>query len=109
VWPFLTEMLRQGGTVAVLFSVLGGAALLTIRVLWAQHLRLTERMVEQNEQYLQRFEQLRQQLNELQERRVEETRNITTKVVEHVARVDHSMEKVATTLDVLIELSGKRR
>jgi len=48
-------------------------------------------------------------INELQERRVEETRTVTEKVIRYIGHIDQFANKLEATIDVLLRASGERR
>lgn len=56
-----------------------------------------------------RLEELARRVDDLQERRVKEAREVTEKVVKHIGHIDATVDKLGTAVDVLIDMSGGRR
>lgn len=50
-----------------------------------------------------------QRLDALQERRVTETRDVTTKVVQHIASIDTTVGKLGAAIDMLVRVTDQRR
>lgn len=48
-------------------------------------------------------------LDAIQERRVAETRDVTTKVVQHIASIDQTVGKLGAAVDVLVRLTDQGR
>jgi len=48
-----------------------------------------------------------ERLDALQERRVTEVRDVTTKVVQHIASIDTTVGKLGTAVDVLVRISNQ--
>jgi ubiquinone biosynthesis protein UbiJ len=108
MWEFLGQVLEKGGVVAVIqVLVLIGVALF-IKWLWNEQRRLHHTIVELQATHAEQIAEVQDKLNELQERRVAEAKNVTKEVIEHVSQIDRSLEKLESSLDVLIEFSGRR-
>lgn len=101
MWDFFSEVLKTGGVVALLFSVVLVAFGVTVRALWQQNQALHRRIEELQSQHVGI-------LVGLHEKRVEEAQTVTTQVVKHVESVKRSMDKVGSAMDVLIEVSTRR-
>lgn len=67
------------------------------------------RLVELEQAHADEVRRLASRVDELQEQRVTDTREVTEKVVAHIGHIDTTVEKLGTAVDVLIELSGRRR
>lgn len=90
MWAFLTKITEEGGIVAALFAAVVILSVLVSRELWKQN------------------QALHVQLRAIQEKRVEEAKAITERVVQHVESTKHHMAKVSDALDVLINVSRRR-
>lgn len=128
MWNFLSEVLKQGGLVALLFTVLAIGFVLTIRVLWKQnqdlHVKLqskddqraseitalvqrhSEQIREQQEECAEQLQRMASRIDDLQERRVTEAQEVTEKVVTYIGHIDQAVDKMESAIDVLIQ-AGK--
>lgn len=110
MWEFFSDVLREGGVIALLFTACSAAFALTARALWSEnqllHRQMRENAEESTRLVRQLQEELSRQIHELQEKRVVEAQQVTERVVAHVQAVDRAMERISTSLDVLIDLSG---
>lgn len=100
MWAFLSSVLEKGGFVALLFTIVIAAVGYVTSRLWLDNQALHGRLRDQAEAHAK-------QLSALYERRVEEAQRVTEAVTKHVAQVDHSMEKLGTAVQVLIDLTGR--
>lgn len=125
MWSFLAEVLKQGGVVALLFTVMAVGFVLTVRVLWRQnqglHAKLQEKdnqrateitnlvqkhsdnIREQQEECAEQLQRMASRIDDLQERRVTEAQEVTEKVVTYVGHIDQAVDKMESAIDVLIQ------
>lgn len=128
MWTFLSEVLKQGGLVALLFTVFAIGFVVTIRVLWKQnqdlHTKLqskdnqraneitalvqqhSENLREQQEECAEQLQRMASRIDDLQERRVTEAQEVTEKVVNYIGHIDQAVDKMESAIDVLIQ-AGK--
>lgn len=125
MWQFLSDVLEKGGVVAALFFLLAIGFGVTVRVLWQQNQALHRQLHEQSETHaalirsmssgyvaerkMQSDEctaqlmSLTNRIDELQEQRVDEAREVTIKMMTYISNVDRFVTKLETAIDVLIQ------
>lgn len=62
----------------------------------------------QADEYTRQLLAMSNRMNDLQERRVEETRKVTEKVITYIGHIDRFANKLEATIDILIR-AGERR
>lgn len=95
MWEFLAQLLEKGGVVAVLLGLIVVGFGWAFRTVWNDNRALRVEVKALQEDYAER-------LNGLQERRVNEARQVTEQVVKHTANVDRAVDKLESALDTLI-------
>lgn len=128
MWEFLSQVLEKGGVVAALFFLLVIGFALAIRVLWKQNQALSAKLHKQSEAHAELIRSmasihaqkakeqtdecsvqllsLSKRIDSLQEQRVDETRDVTIKMMTYISNVDRFVSKLETAVDVLIQ-AGK--
>lgn len=128
MWTFLSEVLKQGGLVALLFTVMAVAFAAIVRVLWKQNQELhnkiqtkddqraqevtelvqrhSEQIRDQQEECAEQLQRMASRIDDLQERRVTEAQEVTEKVVTYIGHIDQAVDKMESAIDVLIQ-AGK--
>lgn len=129
MWPFIEKVLEQYGLLAVVLLAMLGAFAWIGRRLWKDNLALNAKLheVEQqhkdamlalSDQHAQKLADmqavlgaenlaLQKQLAAIQEKRVDEARAVTERVVTHVQSVDNTMQSLDRTLEVLLSLAER--
>lgn len=90
MWAFLGEVLKQGGSVALLFTVAVGLFAVVVRALWEQN------------------QALHKQIAALQEKRLEDAIKIQGQMLVHVESVNQTMNELSASFDVLVRLQGRK-
>lgn len=128
MWSFLSDVLKEGGLVALLFTVVMVGFVVTIRILWKQnqdlHAKLqikdeyhasevkglvkehVERSRKQQEECAGQVQQLAERIDQLQERRVTEAQEVTEKTLNYIGHIDQAVDKMESAIDILIQ-AGK--
>ena len=88
-WDFLDGVMQKGGVVAVIFLLVLIASGFLFRMLWNQN------------------QCLHKQLAELQEKRLEDALKMHERMADHTVAIDHAMGRLTSSLDTLIQLSGR--
>ena len=88
MWDFLGRVLTEGGLVAALFFIVLFFFGATVRVLWAQN------------------QELHKKLEGLQEKRLNDALKMQESMFKHIVSVDEAMNRLSSSLDVLIKLTG---
>jgi len=129
VWEFLTKVLDKGGVVAALFFLLVIGFGIAVRVLWKQNQELQRKLHTQSEAHAELIRSvaethaverkvqtdecstqlmtLSSRIDQLQEQRVDETRDVTIKMMTYISNVDRFVSKLETAIDVLIQAGRK--
>ena len=116
------EALKQGGLVGAIAAALVVFLYFGFRALWRQNQTLHRQLKEVQEGCAKKTNELQEAhakllndlheqhaklLNMIQERRIEQAHGVTERVVNHLGLVDRTMEKVHTSLDLLIDMSRR--
>ena len=129
MWPFIEKVMEQYGLQAVILLMLLGAIGWVGRWLWRDNRMLSERLQSQAEahstamlqlqaEHAKKLEaaqeplrlqvlDLQKQLAMIQEKRVDEARAVTERVVTHVQGVDNTMQSLDRTLEVILTLAER--
>lgn len=91
MWEFLGQVLETGGFVALAFVVLITIGGLIVRSVW-----------QDNKALRLELSQLNDKINNIQEKRVDETKQVIEQVLTHASNVDRAVEKLDKTLDVVV-------
>lgn len=94
MWDFATQLLKEGGVAVVVTAMIVGLNGYIVRHLWQANTALHAQLRTLQTDYTDR-------LIAVQERRVDEAKQITTEVVMHSAKVAATMEKLQVALDML--------
>lgn len=112
MWGLLAKALETGGTVALIFAftIMGVVAVVTN--LWGQNQGLQRELRDAHSRFTDAIQDIHREhmeaIAELHEKRTQEARAVLSDVVEHVRRVDRSMEKLSSSLETLVQiLRGK--
>lgn len=129
MWSFVTKVLEQYGLLVVILLVLMAAIGWVGHRLWQDNRALNEKLRQESDAHKDalleltnehakklsaaqsalgaQITDLQKQLSAIQEKRVDETRAVTERVVTHVASVDSAMQSLDRTLEVLINLADR--
>lgn len=130
MWDFVNAILEKGGVAAALLALVIIGCGIAIRQLWKQNQELQAQLVTQGAQYTKRIEELaaqhvtdrKQQSNEfaarlttsaervdeLQERRIKEARDVTERVMSYMSHFDQFAAKLETLIEMILSERSKR-
>lgn len=89
MWEFLTTVLKEQGPVALAFAVVFVAFALVVRALWNDN------------------QKLHTKLETIQEKRVDETKEVSEIILENTRDLDKAVGTLATAMDVLTKLQRR--
>ena len=101
MWDFLTNLLSAGGVSVTLFAVAIGGFALALRVLWIQHEKALAKLAETNAALIVSLDSMQKQIAELQEKRLADSVKFTERVIEHVNRMDRSLERMGASIETI--------
>lgn len=138
MWEFMSGVLEKGGVVAALFFLVTIGFGFAVRALWNKNQILHKQLKtqadasretavthavqlremasqhaidrkSQSDEYARQLLFQANKVNDLQERRVEETRTVTEKVITYIGNIEKFANKLEATIDVLLRASERRQ
>lgn len=107
MWGFLEHFLSAAGVSATLFVAATAALGFALRAVWLQHERALTKLSDTNQELLKALDASRREMDELQEKRLADSVKFTERVIEHVNRLDRSMERLAASIDAIYKVVGR--
>jgi hypothetical protein len=117
LWNKNQELHKQIAEQAEAVKKMGDAHASQLRAMAAEHAEQLKGLTKhhaldrkaQSDEYARQLLSQAGKINELQERRVEEMRTFTEKVITYIGHIDAFANKLEATIDVLLRASGERR
>lgn len=101
MWDFLGHLLSAGGVSTTLFVIAMAGFGFALRALWMQHEKTLSKLSETNATLLSTIDAMSKQLSELQEKRLADSVKFTERVIEHVNRMDRSLERMGASIETI--------
>lgn len=130
MWDFVNAILEKGGVAAALLALVIIGCGVAIRQLWKENQTLQMQLRTQTDQHLNKMQELTAQyvserkqqssdfavrltanaerVDELQERRIKEARDVTERVMSYMSHFDQFAAKLETLIEMILSERSKR-